>query len=279
MVELDVFRHFRSGVAEPSADARERASVRLATAIQGGPRRTTSILRPVRERPGRVTLAFTAVAGATAVALFVSVPWKSSPGVLERAQAALTPPAGTVVHMRWQETRSSTDAACRVTFEPSEMWIDQAPPYRYRGIVNGLPVQGDPSPCASGPPIEGGGKLEPPPVRGYLGPGDPAAAFREALENGTARDEGQTQLDGRTVERIRFTDPRGCFVPEPDCEPMTVFVDPETFYPVRIVNPNGNAPSGRFSSDVRYLTYEYLPGNAENRALADIRQHPNAKGP
>jgi hypothetical protein len=57
---------------------------------------------------------------------------------------------------------------------------------------------------------------------------------------------------------------------------MYVFVDPETFHPVRIENPNGNAPGGRFTSVIRYLTYEYLPGTAENRALADIRQHPNA---
>jgi hypothetical protein len=57
-----------------------------------------------------------------------------------------------------------------------------------------------------------------------------------------------------------------------------VYVDPTTFHPVRIDNPNGLAPDGaRFRSVVRYLTYEYLPGTAANRALADIRaQHPNA---
>ena len=59
---------------------------------------------------------------------------------------------------------------------------------------------------------------------------------------------------------------------------MDWYVDPESFYPVQVVDPNGVALGGvRFRSVLHYLTYEYLPGTAENRKLADIRaRHPDA---
>lgn len=278
MADLDLFRDFRRSVAGPTDDAQRRAAARLASAMEQEHGRGTRIPRLVRERPGRTVLAFAALVGAATAALFVSSPWKASPGFLERAEAALTPPAGTVVHMRWQETRSSTDATCKVTFAPSDMWIDVVPPYRYRGIVSELPDPTDPSPCVQGPTIEGGGTLDPKPVRGYLGPMDPTATYRKALENGMARDEGQTEIDGQIVEHIRVDDPNACPL-APDCEPIDVYVDPTTFHPVLMDNPNGRAPDGsRFRSVVRYLTYEYLPGTAANRALADIRAEHPARG-
>jgi hypothetical protein len=47
------------------------------------------------------------------VALLLTAPWSSSPGFLQRAEAALTPPAGTVLHMKWQLTTTSTDPPAR----------------------------------------------------------------------------------------------------------------------------------------------------------------------
>jgi hypothetical protein len=53
-------------------------------------------------------------------ALFVDAPWRSSPGFLDRAQAALTPPAGSVVHMKWDVTRTSPEFGCTLTIGPNE---------------------------------------------------------------------------------------------------------------------------------------------------------------
>ena len=240
----------------------------------------------------RLLQAAAAVAIVAAVVLFVASPWKSSTGFLERAEAALTPPAGTVLHIKFVVARSSEDASCTVTFAPSEAWFDQDPPHRGRGIVTFLPDPADPSPCKSRPPIEGGGTRDtkesfifmPPntlqPSRGgYLGPVDPVAALRDALRDGRARKEGTRELGGRTVVHIRVDDPEApCASFLAECDPVDWYVDPETLYPVQMVDPNGVALGDvRFRDVVRYVTYEYLPGTATNRALADIRaQHPDA---
>ena len=100
----------------------------------------------------------------------------------------------------------------------------------------------------------------------------------------------QTQLDGRTVERIRID--TAC-PPRANCPrgPVYLYVDPETFYPVEIVatfdqveivgGPGTSSYSHVRVRDVtRYATFEYLPRTAANLALTDIRaQHPNATGP
>jgi hypothetical protein len=106
--------------------------------------------------------------------------------------------------------------------------------------------------------------------------------LREAISAGRAHDEGTTQLDGRTVERIRFADPPS------DCrgrpcsrKPRYAYVDPETFYPVQVgcedcvvTGPGGVV---RLHVVVRLLTYELLPRTDENLALTDIlAQHPGA---
>ena len=58
------------------------------------------------------------------------------------------------------------------------------------------------------------------------------------------------------------------------CRPPTyAYVDPETFYPVEIHNPEFRGAS----SVTRFLTFEYLPRTPANLALTDIRaQHPGA---
>jgi hypothetical protein len=249
--------------------------------------------RRLRADLGRSRLILTAatLSIATAVALVFTAPWNNSPGFLERAQAALTPPAGTFVHQKWEWTTTMTEPRCRVTNGPNEMWIDQTPPHRYRGLTI---LSRDP--CATGTPREGGGTLDtkealafvpPDTLRstelGYFGPPDPVAALRQAISEGRAHDEGITQLDGRTVRRIRVDGPEEC--PTPGCEgdPEYHYVDPQTFYPIQVESPHGYAipspgdPVVRFHSVLRWLTYEYLPGTPANRALADIRaQHPNA---
>ena len=253
--------------------------------------------------PNRRLLAAAALPVAAAAALLVTAPWSNSPGFLERAEAALMPPTGTIVHQKWELTSTSTDPACTVERGPNEVWIDQRPPHRYRVLLNDFP----PNPgiadartlaCASGTASELGGTLDtgetlrfvPPnaltvnPLR-FVYPIDPVANLREAISGGYAHDEGKTRLDGRTVQRIRIDAPADCPVPDCSREPSYAYVDPETFYPVRFESPNAgiNPPGGpfvRLHMVERILTFEYLPRTPANLALTDIHaQHPDATGP
>jgi len=255
-------------------------------------------------RRARVLLVAATLSIAAAVALFLAAPWNSSPGFLEQAEAALVPPAGSILHERLETTVTSKDFGCTITTSPSEIWIDQRPPHRWRVLADDF--LGDEGPgvdprtfaCADRGVTELGGSyaaqtlefvlpntlslsprpyITPPSDTGYV------TTLREAIAARIAHDEGTTELDGRTVERIRF-DPQ---CPDPPCPgaPSYAYVDPETFYPVKEVWPSGYVivnPDGVFRFDVvvRYLTFEYLPRTAANVALTDIRaQHPDAKGP
>ena len=273
MAELDRFEDFRSGVAAPSDDARRRAGARLQGAIEGKRRHGRGTMLLVRRRPGRIVLGLAAVATAVGSALFVSAPWKNSPGFLERAQAALTPPTGTVLHVKYRpgRPRGTRRDQCAIG---SEFWIDQTPPYRYR-ILRPFPV---PAFCSTSRPTtaEVGGtqqsrralRFVPPntlsaqPRGGFPRFRDPVQGLRDALSAGTAVDEGQTQLDGRTVERIRIGNERW-------------YVDPQTFYPIEVHNLYRSFPNKVGVWHI--LAYEYLPATTANLALANIRaQHPNA---
>jgi hypothetical protein len=241
----------------------------------------------------RLLLAAATLAIVAAAALFVTAPWSNSPSFLARAEAALTPPAGTVLHMKWELTSTSTDPACTVTRGPSEIWIDETPPHRYRVLLNDLPPEpGNADPrvlaCASGTPAELGGAfdtgetlrfmppntLRPNPLRFEL-PVDPVTWLREAISAGQAHDEGKTQLDGRTVERIRIDAGSAAG------EPGYAYVDPKTFQPVETDGPGAivfpGRPIVRLRIVERFSIFEYLPGTDANLALTDIRrQHPNA---
>jgi hypothetical protein len=253
--------------------------------------------------PNRLLLAAATLAIAAAAALLFTAPWSNSPGFLERAEAALTPPAGAIVHQKWELTSTSTDPACTVTHGPNEIWIDQTPPYRYRVLLNDLPP--DPGTadaralaCSTPTASELGGTFDtgetlrfvPPntltvnPLR-FVYPLDPVADLREAISEGRAHDEGKTRLDGGTVERIRVDPPSDCPVSDCTREPSYVYVDPETFYPVQLESPHGyiappDSPAVQLHMVMRTLTFEYLPRTPANLALTDIHaQHPDATGP
>ena len=243
------------------------------------------VLRVVTRRP-RTALALAAVTGVAAAALFVSGPWKTSPGFLERAQAALTATEPSVLHMKW-ETRVGTVRRCR----PEEIWLDQPPPHRYRYLVDG-PKLRKPE-CTGEPPIEfggtqnTGGTLEFHPPNALIAtqhkafvPVDLVARLREAIGTGRAHDEGTTELYGRTVRRIRLDPPTSCPEVWPRCQETAsgyIYVDPETFYPVALETPGFTRGRGVEILKIRYLEFEYLPRTAENLALTDIRaQHPKA---
>jgi hypothetical protein len=306
--ELDLFRNFRRGVRAPSEDAQRRASALLARAVAREQSPGRRLLGLIGKRASSL-LVLAVLAGATAVALFISTPWSSSPSVLERAQAALTPPQGTILHEKWEETTTSDDPACTVT-RTGEIWIDQADAgvatlfrtHRFRGLFRDpnapypdrdIPTQeflcspgsayevGGIQPSEGFPSVLTGGVLQfVPPNRlvrvvyqwNFFRP-DPVADLRRAIRTGRARDEGRTTLNGRTVERIHLDlalpGDPSCF--SVSCPPAYAYVDPETFYPVEIHLP-GDA--------TRFATFEYLPRTAANLALTNIRaQHPHATGP
>jgi hypothetical protein len=256
-----------------------------------------------------VLLIAATVAIAAAVALLVTAPWSSSPGFLARAEAALTPPADTVLHMKWEWTSTWTRPYCTVVRGQGEVWIDGTPPHSYRFLLNDLPDPANADTgalgCSRGGTSEFGGTYRSTQTLRFVPPNtlsveqqrfrfslNLAAELRAAISAGIAHDEGKTQLDGRTVERIRIDPPSGC-PPPANCphEPAYVYVDPETFYPVESVatsyqveivgGPGTSSYSHVRVRDVaRYLTFEYLPRTAANLALTDIHaQHPNATGP
>ncbi len=257
----------------------------------------------------RVLLALGAMSVAAILALLlVAPPWGNSRGFLEKAQAALTPPPGVILHQKWETTSTSSKYGCTIT-RPTEVWLHQKFPFRYRAFVNlvgpdYLPVPPDPPldlrelACAPGTATELGGTLECPgygcPVTDKFVPPneivvqggtigfnpEPVDALLEAISAGRAHREGRTDVDGRTVERIRLDPMPGC--PTPGCAlPSYLYVDPETFHPVRLETPSAyiqvpGQPPVRLDLVVRYQTYEYLPQTPANVALSDIRaQHPN----
>ena len=84
---------------------------------------------------------------------------------------------------------------------------------------------------------------------------------------------GRRSSAGRTIERIRVDPPPDCDADQV-CHPtMYVYVDPETFYPVEIHNPEFRC----VSCVVALPHFEYLPRTPANIALTDIStQRPNA---
>jgi hypothetical protein len=264
-----------------------------------------------RERRGRsrVYLAVAMVAASAAVLGLLVAPWDQTGRFLEKAQAALTPPEGSILHQKWETTTTSADPACTVARVPTEVWIHQEAPYKYRTILNlvgpdYLPVPPDPPldprklACERGRRAELGGTLECPnhgcPTLRFEPPNqlvmngaaqfgfdpEPVNGLLDAISDGRAHQEGKTEIEGRTVERIRL-DPPKCPTLGCDGEPGYAYVDPETFYPVRIEAPGlirtPGQPLVRLQVVVDYLTFEYLPRTPTNLALTDIQaQHPNA---
>ncbi|HVN59978.1 MAG TPA: hypothetical protein VMT59_01865 [Gaiellaceae bacterium] len=266
--------------------------------------------RRLGSRLGRKRLLLMSTAAlsvAAGLALFLSAPWSSSPSFLARARAALTAPAGMILYTKTESTQISTNPVCKVTRGPAEMWINQAPPHRYRAL-NLLnpplpPTSGGlralrASVCAPGIKSEVGGELDTGLFLRFVPPNellydmlpsfspDPAQMLRDAIRSGDAQDEGRTRLRGRTVEHIRVDRPVSCpaavwcFLREQDW-----YVDPVTFHPLEMHAPAGTVlplgrrpPVVRFRFIVRYLSYAYLPRTKSNLALTNIdAQHPNAR--
>jgi hypothetical protein len=262
-------------LTESDRDADARNIAAIVKAAQEGTSPTRSRRRTRRRRYAAV--AFATLAGAAATALFVSSPWTSARPFLERAEAALTPSAGSILHYRW-ETEIPPGSGCEGGSH--EIWIEQAPPYSYRARLTNC----------SGLPREIGGLMGTTKTVELVSPHrliaqdltfdastDPVADLREAIHAGRAYNEGKARLRGRTVQQIRWECPA-----EAACagRPSYTYIDPDTYVPVEdIIGGGFGVGTGeRFDIVVRYSTFEYLPRTPANLALTDIRaQHPDAK--
>jgi hypothetical protein len=250
-------------------------------------------------RRNRLLFAASTLAIAAAASLLTTTPWSSSPSFVERAEAALRPPAGSILHQKWVVTTTSEAFGCTVRHRPNESWLDQAPPHQYRLVLN-VP----PPPAASrlalacgnprGPEL--GGTLDSPTTLEFVFPStlrprprtglpiDPVADLRQRLAAGTAHKAERTTAWGRTVERIRIDPEPGCASQGCSWAPSEWWVDPQTLQPVGMMGIGGISGPGRRTIRLRvvgrFLAYEYLPRTAENLALTDIRaQHPDATTP
>ena len=121
MDELTLLRGL--GVDEPLDVEAARTEVwrRLTGATADRPRASRSL--GGRVVVVRLVLVAATVAVAAAVALFLALPWSGSPSFLERAEAALTPPEGMILHEKWVTTSISRHPRCRVT-STTEFWLD-----------------------------------------------------------------------------------------------------------------------------------------------------------
>lgn len=254
-------------------------------------RRQQPALRPRRSRTHFAAAAAALVLALTAAALTVQ-PWSGSTSVLAQAEAALRPADDVVLHQEWVATTTSKRFGCTVTHRPSALWIDQAPPHRFRVRLEDAPpptaLQRDARAlaCWDGAGVELGGALDtretqeltpegdlrPAPRFGH--PVDLVADLRRALEERRARDQGETTRDGRTVRELRVDPPTGCTARGCPREPTDWYVDPETFRPVAMEGPAVIDIPGRplveLRSEVRFLVYEELPRTDANRRLTDI---------
>ena len=250
-------------------------------------------------RRNRLLLAAATLVIAAAALLLSTAPWRASPSFVERAEAALKPPAGTILHQKWIVTTTSYAFGCRVRHRPNESWLDQAPPHRFRLLLNVPPPPATSRfdlACANPKGPELGGTLDsratlefaPPKTllpRARIGlPIDPVADLRQRLAAGTAHEVGRTTWQGRTVERIRLDREPGCASRGCPWAPfLNWYVDPDTLQPVGMQGIGGIGEPGRsirLRVVVHFVAYEYLPRTAANLALTDIRaQHPDATTP
>jgi hypothetical protein len=249
-------------------------------------RRPYRLARPSR----RLGLLVAVVTVLVAVALGVTTPWKSAPGLIEadvvgRAEAALALPSGTVLHMKLED--SSRDGSGKPTTIVTELWLSHDgefhgfvddPTLGERVEIGGTQnlrqsVEYDPRTNAIGPGLVGGT---------FYSFGDDVRVLRRQLARGEATADGETTIGHRRVLRIRLKSVG------PDCKPVVdyLFVDPKTYDPVEYRVTDFGSRAGtkppttyyRIPAVRRFQTFERLPATPANLRLTSIEaMHPTAK--
>jgi len=207
-----------------------------------GPLTVLARLRP-RRRRGFVAYA---VGAAVAVALTVALVTAGSPvqsanaAILRHVTAALTPPAGTVLHEMGTIELPGQTAKC------FELWAQADPPY---GVGGSYGPVGGPTPgwheagsnsSATGPAIKGSDSGR--------APLDAAAALRALVQSGNASVVGTTTIDGVAAYELQVSG-----APNANLD-GSVDVTQSDYRPLLIRTTSGET--------ISYSTYEYLPSSA-----------------
>ena len=236
---------------------------------------------------------------AAAAALLFTAPWSSSPGFLASSEAALTPPAGTVLHVRWErDVDLDGSRAARSTVGPNEIWIDQTPPHRYRVVLNDFRIGSSNcrsarcSPCSSGTPSELGGafgtgetlRFVPPNTLSvnpllYLCSLDPVTELRRSDQRRTRTTTKASRSSTGAPSNGSASIPRRVYRCRCPLEPLYWYVDPETFYPVETHSPGvivlPVVPSCDSAFVMRYLIVRVpAPNGGQPRAHRHPRTTP-----
>ena len=282
MSQIDAIRAFRADAAPPSHDARRAALCRLESALHG---RQSS-----RTAPSLIRRA--ALAGAAAVLLVAAGMGVSTigndPGVIERAQAAVTP-RGRILHVVVRVVEPSGTVR-------AESWV------RPDGTGRSITLSGAPaSDCLGGrtamrcydaargelhvyryhpEAVTAGERFAS--IPGYR-IGEPQS-LGLTLTAGYARLLGRKAVAGRETYAILLAIPfvaeDGAATPQFSDTSPVLYVDPDTYEPVAQHFPSAD-------STTYYDTYEYLPDDAATRhrlepdapAGTPVVVHPVGEGP
>jgi hypothetical protein len=171
--------------------------------------------------------------------------------ILHRMAAALTPPAGTILHER-AEITSPTEGT-----QPFEIWMQADSPHAYRvikwgheGSWNGSSFS---SYDAASNTITTSAGSSPEPV-------DFAATLRSLVQSGQATIDGTTTINGVPAYKLAVAS-------SPDPWLIgTAYVATGDYHPLEIDTITN-------SERIVYQTYDYLPSTAANLRLLDLNAH------
>lgn len=210
-----------------------------------GPLTVLARLRP-RRRRGLVAYA---VGAAAAIALTVALVTAGSPAqsadaaVLHAVAAALTPPAGTILHETGTMTMPGQAA------KSFELWAQADPPYTVGGAVGpvGGAVPGDHTAVTnSSATMPAVGPL---PDSDHA-PLDAAATLRALVQSGNASVVGTTTIDGVAAYELAVSGAPAATLDG------TAYVAQSDYHPLLIQTTSGET--------ISYSTYEYLPDTPAN---------------
>jgi hypothetical protein len=200
-------------------------------------------------------------AGAATAAALVLATGSQTPSanaaLLHRVAAALTPPAGTILHEQAEITIPGQAA------QPFELWAQADSPHAYRVVKWGHEGSWNGSSFSS---YDAGSNTvttvtEAGPSHD---PTDPAATLRSLVQSGQAVVEGTTTLDGVRAYKLTVDASPDPFLVG------TAYVATSDYRPLEIDTVTN-------SEKIVYRTYEYLPATGGNLALLDVAaSHPGA---
>jgi hypothetical protein len=288
-LELETeLKGFRAGAAAPSPEARATARGRLLAAVAGAGEASGPAVSRRRPLVGRLAVIVALALGIGVAALASGTLHGDAPGVIERAEAALSggdrilhvvvrisDSSGTTREEAWVRTDGSGGHSVSLSGEPRSDCVSTKTQQRCYDAARNVTDIYTYFPDAV---REGEHRNLP----GYRA--DDPASLSLALGSGYARALSDTVVDGRSVHAIELAVPwiaaDGTATPRFSASSPILYVDRETYLPV----------AERFrseSSTTTYETYEFLPDDAGHARLLDLGapsdakvvRHPLGEGP